>query len=44
MSEIKEKLNKKELFIEYGDEIDYEDLVDLAVKVYDLKSNESQAI
>lgn len=44
MSEIKEKLNKKELFIEYGDEIDYEDLVELAVKVYDLKSNESQAI
>ena len=44
MSEIKEKLNKKELFIEYGDEIDYEDLVDLAVKVYDLKSKESQAI
>ena len=44
MSEIKEKLNKKELFIEYGDEIDYEDLVDLAVKVYDLKPNESQAM
>ena len=43
-NKITEKLNKKELFIEYGDEIDYEDLVDLAVKVYDLKSNESQAI
>ena len=44
MSEIKEKLNQKELSIEYGSEINYEQLLDLAVEVYEIKPNESKAI
>ena len=37
IAELKNKINKKELTIEYGSEVNYEDLLNMAVEIYEIK-------
>lgn len=37
IAELKNKMNKKELTIEYGSEVNYEDLLNMAVEIYEIK-------
>ena len=39
ITELKDKLNKKELVIEFGKEIEYEQLLNTAIDTYEIKSN-----
>ncbi len=41
MNEFKKKMKKQELIIEYGDEIEYSELLELAVGIYDIGTNEN---
>lgn len=41
MNEFKKKMKKQELVIEYGDEIEYSELLELAVGIYDIGTNEN---
>ena len=41
MNEFKKKIKKQELIIEYGDEIEYSELLELAVGIYDIGTNEN---
>ena len=41
INEFKKKMKKQELVIEYGDEIEYSELLELAVGIYDIRKNEN---
>lgn len=43
MNEFKKKMEKQELIIEYGEEIEYEKLLDLAVGIYEIKPEENHS-